>query len=689
MVNSSKTKTHKRRNSIVAIMLVAALAITGALAFLTAKDSAENKFTVGNVDIELTEPSWVEADGENIVPGQVIAKDPTITNTGKNDAYVYMMVEIPKAYSTDIVFKNDSGKSTVETKSHYPLFSFDTNEGWTLINSQVGTEDDGYDYYLYGYDASLAPTESTTLFNEVVFANVTENFVNSITGKPIINLAIKVTGYAIQSDFYNKEAGESATAATAWKLFAKQNNWTWPQNPYEGISTLNFVNEDRVLVHSESAYAGTPVTMYFDSSLAKTGYTFDWTDEDTGSVGYSGMPMPEEDTDLVATYTATGYESQVTKGLAYNFEYDEINGLYAVLENDYNREEANYSQYNGKTVVIPATVNLTFKSAATVKQDDGTYVSYPDMAVIEDGYVVWEEDVEPLIKAGIERDTQVTVPVKKLGSASILTLNPQRIIIPDSVTIYDTNLCSYGIPKDDGGDVADQLAELTLPYGTTELPMQSFAYCCSLKSINLPNSIRIIDKNAFYKTAISSINLPNSLEKIEESAFGYCAELKSVTIPEGVEEIAKFAFSHCGELLSASLPESVKVVGDNAFGDCSKLRNVTIKPGDLILEESVFSGCEALTDVYCDGTIQDWCNIRFANAFSNPMIYATNLYMHPRAGEIGYSNYATQQLTIPEEVTNIGKFTFRHISTIVNVSVPAGCTVDSEAFPSTCTITYR
>lgn len=224
MVNSSKTRRVKKRNSFIALMLVAALAITGALAYLTAKDSATNKFTVGNVDIDLTEPSWVEGNGENVVPGQVIAKDPTITNTGKNDAFVYLMVSVPKA--DDITVVDESTKTSTKVND-LQLFSYELDSGWTLVDSKIDN-DDLYNYYLYAYNTALAPEAKTTpAFSTVKFANIAEGQFTEENNK----LQILVDGYAIQSDFYNNEAGETATAASAWNLYVKQNNWVWPSNP--------------------------------------------------------------------------------------------------------------------------------------------------------------------------------------------------------------------------------------------------------------------------------------------------------------------------------------------------------------------------------------------------------------------------------------------------------------------------
>lgn len=240
-MNKSSTKSKKGFKSVVSLLLVAAILITGALAYLTATDSKENVFTVGNVKIELTEPNWApdyDSDGDgindtmsNIVAGQTIQKDPTITNTGNNDAYVYVMVEVPKA---DGIMIDDV------TVNDHQLFNYTTNEGWELLDSKID-EDDKNNYYLYAYNTTLEPSSTSTLFNEVVFANIASDF------QPEEELNIKVTGYAIQSDYYN---GEATDAASAWILYATQNGWKFPTNPANSTGSGDTTNVDPVQVFS-------------------------------------------------------------------------------------------------------------------------------------------------------------------------------------------------------------------------------------------------------------------------------------------------------------------------------------------------------------------------------------------------------------------------------------------------------
>lgn len=87
------------KKKILALCLVLALAVTAiggaTLAYFTDTDDATNEFTVGNVEIDLTEPKWDEQgskDAPEVYPGEPLAKDPTVENIGKNPCFVRVSV---------------------------------------------------------------------------------------------------------------------------------------------------------------------------------------------------------------------------------------------------------------------------------------------------------------------------------------------------------------------------------------------------------------------------------------------------------------------------------------------------------------------------------------------------------------------------------------------------------------------
>ena len=81
-------KSKKLRNSILALSLVAVVGIGGTLAYLSSETNTEtNTFTMGpGITGETEEPNWDPKNGEDFVPGKVIAKDPQINNTSTPDS---------------------------------------------------------------------------------------------------------------------------------------------------------------------------------------------------------------------------------------------------------------------------------------------------------------------------------------------------------------------------------------------------------------------------------------------------------------------------------------------------------------------------------------------------------------------------------------------------------------------------
>lgn len=158
---------------------MAAIMVTGmTLAYFTAQDDATNTFTLGNVDIELTEPNWTN-EGESLSPSVQYAKDPTVENVGANDCYVRVQV----TYDSDIVTLGDLG------------------DGWTLHT-------DGY----YYYNTALANGVSTT----PVFSNFTIN--DTVTNEDAGSHEIVVNAYAVQTEGITM-AGAAPTVAELATFF--------------------------------------------------------------------------------------------------------------------------------------------------------------------------------------------------------------------------------------------------------------------------------------------------------------------------------------------------------------------------------------------------------------------------------------------------------------------------------------
>lgn len=88
----------KKILSITLVIALVAIAAMGTLAYFTDVEEATNKFTVGGVDIELTEPNWDPDAAHEIVPGVKFDKDPTI-EVVKGPAWLFLEIDMNKYIS--------------------------------------------------------------------------------------------------------------------------------------------------------------------------------------------------------------------------------------------------------------------------------------------------------------------------------------------------------------------------------------------------------------------------------------------------------------------------------------------------------------------------------------------------------------------------------------------------------------
>lgn len=175
----------KKILALALVVVLAVTAVTGAtLAYFTDTKEATNIFTVGNVQIELTEPKW-EGKVEKVYPGQVLDKDPTVKNTGANPCYVRVKVE-----GLDCL----GGGLKIALKTGDEVISSD----WTLHT-------DGYYYYEKVLEAGKT---TDALFDQIVIPTALTNKNGTEHTK---EYNIKVTAYAVQSE----GSGLAADAAVA------------------------------------------------------------------------------------------------------------------------------------------------------------------------------------------------------------------------------------------------------------------------------------------------------------------------------------------------------------------------------------------------------------------------------------------------------------------------------------------
>jgi len=204
--------------------------------------------------------------------------------------------------------------------------------------------------------------------------------------------------------------------------------------------------------------------------------------------------------------------------------------------------------------------------------------------------------------------------------------NPEKCPIArgfESFTIR--NNIVYALLRDKRATVVnnslDEITDVEIPehiendnvlYTVSEIGPFSFFESKFLRSIKLPESIKMIYGSAFADSNLVSISLPPHLEYLGDAVFSnniflhelhlpdnttevpmglcnQCISLKKVVMGNKVKIIRKYAFSGCGNLIDAEIPISVEIIETMAFYG-TNLSSVALGYNIKEIHELVF-GC--------------------------------------------------------------------------------------------------
>lgn len=188
----------------------------------------------------------------------------------------------------------------------------------------------------------------------------------------------------------------------------------------------------------------------------------------------------------------------------------------------------------------------------------------------------------------------------------------------------------------------------TIPNSVNEVGAYAFSRCDNLTNVTIPGSVISIGEHAFFGTSLINVLIPFSVTSIGTGAFASSFDLTSIdvaqdskdyisadgvlfnkaktellcfpvgksylfengkyTIPSSVTRIGEEAFSQC-LLDDVTIPSNVTEIGNSAFEFTTNLTSVTISKSVTNIGDNAFWDCKELTDVYYDGTQEDWNKI--------------------------------------------------------------------------------
>lgn len=126
----------------------------------------------------------------------------------------------------------------------------------------------------------------------------------------------------------------------------------------------------------------------------------------------------------------------------------------------------------------------------------------------------------------------------------------------------------------------------------TVIEAAAFKETKNLNAISLPDTIKTINKEAFYNSGIENIHLPEGLKQIGTMAFAKNG-LKNIVIPNKIKKLGDYAFRNCEELTEVTLPESVTKIPSGIFEGCYSLKTVNAPNVDTVCDHA-FYDCKNL-----------------------------------------------------------------------------------------------
>lgn len=247
---------------------------------------------------------------------------------------------------------------------------------------------------------------------------------------------------------------------------------------------------------------------------------------------------------------------------------------------------------------------------------------------------------------------------------------------------------------------------VVLPNTITLIDQEAFYGCTA--DVELPNSLITIGAEAFYGNQCSSFYIPASVESIGDCAFAsqflqkftvsednqyYCSiedmlyskdgetiiaypsgkEIIDLTLPEGTKEIGFEAFIYAQSIYSLNIPEGVERIGRFAF-DMANISYFNIPSSVTEIAEPAFYYTRD-TNIEVNEDNEYYCDVD-GILFDKEM---TKLIRYPYHHDLGEN--PNRIYKVPSSVKTIGEYAFQYASFIDKLYIPEGVEViDDSAF---------
>ena len=195
--------------------------------------------------------------------------------------------------------------------------------------------------------------------------------------------------------------------------------------------------------------------------------------------------------------------------------------------------------------------------------------------------------------------------------------------------------------------------------GETFLPYDAFLNWRNVSDFVIPESVKVIGKDAFSCTTISTITLPSGITRINDKCFDGCQNLKNITIPSKVTSMGDAVFEDCKSLTDVTLPDGLKSIGEAVFVACESLSSIKLPDSLTSMGQTGFQLCTSLQSISVPDGITELKEGTFADCLK-----LTDVKLPKNLRIIGKSAFngdsSLENITIPPSVEEIGKDAFNY-----------------------------
>lgn len=304
------------------------------------------------------------------------------------------------------------------------------------------------------------------------------------------------------------------------------------------------------------------------------------------------------------------------------------NGFVAPENQEFAAWSVNGESYSpGESCVLTGDTTITAlwaaSSAAHTIVDSGTC---GDPNVNEGKNVTWTlDDQGTLTISGIGAMTDYDIDTYTDAPWYGMRNSIQAVVIQDGVT----SVGAYAFND------SRSIGTVTFSDSVTRIGTRAFYGCHNLTEVSLSANVSNIGECAFISEKLLKIEVDSgNLQYLSIDGDLYSKDEKtllsvpagksgSYTVRSGVTTVAAHAFHLCSSLTDIIIPAGVKTIGKFAFIFCRNAASITIPSSVTSIGYGAFSDCDSLTDIYYDGTIEQWYAIK-GDKLTAATIHASN-----------------------------------------------------------------